>query len=112
MVIRKIIREVRRAAHLWPPRLRGRRSCWVKRLMNHPCRAKKRLLSHRVVGAGYIIQGRVIARAIRGTPRSEGLINWSKRLTVMVRFRILFWVFRRFGASVRLGRCGPSLSGE
>lgn len=72
----------------------------MKRLINQLWRAKKRLLSHRVVGAGYITQGRVMARAINGTPSSVGLINWSKRLTVMVRFRILFWVFRRFEASV------------
>lgn len=35
-VIRKIIKEVRRVAHLWPPRFKGKRSCWVKRLINQP----------------------------------------------------------------------------
>merc|ERR1711905_73777 len=32
--IKKSISEVRRVAHLWPARLRGVRSCWVKRLIN------------------------------------------------------------------------------
>ena len=35
-VIRKSIREVKRAAHLWPPRLMGRSNCWVKRFINQP----------------------------------------------------------------------------
>jgi hypothetical protein len=35
-VIRNSIREVSRAAHLWPPKLSGKRSCWVNRLINHP----------------------------------------------------------------------------
>lgn len=33
---RKIIKEVSIKAHLWPPGLIGRRSCWVKRLINQP----------------------------------------------------------------------------
>lgn len=28
-----------------------------------------------------------MARAIRGMPRSEGLMNWSKKLNVKVSFR-------------------------
>ena len=39
---------------------------------------------------GKRIQGRVRATAIRGIPRSVGLINWSKRLSVMFSFKALF----------------------
>lgn len=35
-VIKKIIKEVSKVAHLCPPKFNGRRSCWVKRLMNQP----------------------------------------------------------------------------
>ncbi len=28
--------------------------------------------------------------AIRGIPKYEGLMNWSKKLSVMIRFRALF----------------------
>lgn len=51
-VIRKIISDVKRAAHLCPPRLIGRSSCWVKRFMNQLWRVSSRLSSHRVVAAG------------------------------------------------------------
>jgi len=90
---RKIIKEASKVAHLCPSRFKGRRSCWVNRLINHAWRESKRLFNHRVEGAGNINQGREIARAARGIPRYEGLINWSKRLTVMVRLRSLFGVF-------------------
>lgn len=55
---------------------------------------------------GYRTQGNAIAMAIRGIPRYVGLINWSKKLSVMVRFRVLFLVFLCFGGWVRLGKCG------
>lgn len=32
--------------------------------------------------------GRLSARAIRGIPRCVGLMNWSKKLRIMVRFRV------------------------
>ena len=51
-VIRNTISEVNRAAHLWPPRLMGSRSCWVKRFMNQLCRVSVRLLSHRLGAVG------------------------------------------------------------
>ena len=51
-VIRKIIKEAKSAAHLWPPGLRGRRSCWVKRPINQPWRVSRRLLNHWRVTAG------------------------------------------------------------
>lgn len=87
-VIRNSIREVSRAAHLWPPRLSGKRSCWVNRLMNHPWRVIRRLFSHRAEGVGKRIHGRVNATAISGIPKYVGLINWSKKLSVMVSFRV------------------------
>lgn len=52
------------------------------------------------------------ARAIKGTPRNEGLINWSKKLSVMVRIRVLFWIFRCSEKWVRLGKCELKLLGE
>lgn len=104
--IRNSIKEVNKMAHLWPPKLRGRRSCCVNRLMNQLCRASKRLFNHRDVGVGKRIHGRVNARAIRGMPRKTGLINWSKKLSVMVSFKSLFWVFPRFEVWVRMGKCG------
>lgn len=38
-----------------------------------------------------------------------GLINWSKKLSVMVRIRILFEVFLCFEGLVRLGKNGRKL---
>lgn len=58
--------------------------------MNQLCRVSSRLFSHRVVGLGKSAHGSVNARAIRGIPRKTGLINWSKKLSVMVRFRSQF----------------------
>lgn len=51
-VIRKSIREARRVAHLWPPKLKGWKICWVKRLINHPWSVMRRLFNQRVVGFG------------------------------------------------------------
>ena len=50
--MRRIIREAKSAAHLWPPGFRGRSSCWVKRLRNHPWRVSSRLFSHWRVARG------------------------------------------------------------
>lgn len=68
-VIRKTTREVSISAQLCPPRLRGVRICWVNRLMNQLWRTSRRLCSHRRVGAGKKIQGKVRAIASSGTPR-------------------------------------------
>ena len=87
-VIRNSIKEVSITAHLWPPRFKGRRSCWVNRLINHPCSVIRRLFSHRAEGVGKRIHGRVSATAMSGMPRYVGLINWSKKLSVMVSFRV------------------------
>lgn len=54
------------------------------------------------MGVGKRIHGRRRARAIRGIPRKKGLINWSKKLNVMVSFRILFLVFLYFGGKFHL----------
>lgn len=58
--------------------------------MNQLCRVRRRLLSHRVVGLGKRAHGRVSAKAIRGMPRKTGLMNWSKKLSVMVSFKSQF----------------------
>lgn len=108
-VMRKSIKDVRMRAHLWPPTFRGKRSCCVNRLINQFCSVSKRLFIHRTCGAGSRIQGSVRARAIRGIPSNEGLINWSKKLSVMVRIRALFWIFPCFEGRVRLGKCGLKL---
>lgn len=110
-VIRNNIKDVRMRAHLCPPGFKGRRSCCVNRLMNQLCRVISRLFNHREEGVGKRIQGKLRARAIRGIPKNEGLINWSKKLNVMVRFRVLFWVFRCFEGWVRWGKCGLKLLG-
>lgn len=49
---------------------------------------------------------------MRGIPRYVGLINWSKKLSIMVNFRALFWVSLCFGVLGRLGRCVLELLGE
>lgn len=51
-VIKKIIRDVSRVAHLCPPKFKGRRSCWVKRLINQPWSVRSRLFNHRADGVG------------------------------------------------------------
>lgn len=68
----------------------GRSSCRVNILRNQLCKVNKRLLNHREAGVGRRIQGRSMASAIRGIPIRNGLENWSKKLTIMVRFRIVF----------------------
>lgn len=68
-VIRKVIREARRAAHLWPGEFTGKRSWWVTRFRNQFCRVKRRLVSHWDEGVGKRSQGRIVAIAIRGIPR-------------------------------------------
>lgn len=64
------------------------KSSWANRPMNQFCSVRSRLFSQRVVGVGNKTQGRVRARAIKGMPRNTGLINWSKKLSVMVSFRV------------------------
>lgn len=64
--------------------------------MNQLWRVSIRLFSQRDDGFGNRTQGRVSARAIRGIPRSVGLINWSKKLSVTVKLRGLFLVFLCF----------------
>ena len=52
MVIRKIINEANRSAHLCPPTFSGSISWFVNRLMNHPWSVISRLLIHRDDGVG------------------------------------------------------------
>ena len=68
-VVRNNIKEVSSSAHLCPFKLRGRRSCWVNRLMNQFCRVSRRLFSHREEGVGKNSRGRLRAKAISGIPR-------------------------------------------
>ena len=89
-VIKNTIREARRRAHLWPPTFRGWKICCVKLLINQLCRVNRRQLSHRTVGLGKRTQGSANAKAARGMPRKTGLINWSKKLSAMVRIRFQF----------------------
>lgn len=53
----------------------------------------KRLLIQREDRVGNKTQGSVRASTIKGIPRNVGLINWSKKLNVIVRLRGLFWGF-------------------
>lgn len=103
--IKKIINEARIVAHLWPPRLIGRKSWCTNCLMNQFCRVRRWFFTQREEGAGKRTQGKVRARAIRGIPRYTGLINWSKKLSVMVSFRGLSLVFERPGMLARWGMC-------
>lgn len=86
--IRKTPKDANMRAHLWPSCFSGRRSCCVNRPISQFCRVNRRLSNHRGLGVGKKIQGRRVAMAIRGMPRSVGLRNWSKKLGVMVRFRV------------------------
>lgn len=54
---------------------RGVRSCLAKRLINHPCNIKRRLLAHREVEVGRRVSGNIRARAIIGIPKYVGLKN-------------------------------------
>lgn len=105
-VIRKSIRDIKIRAHLWPPKLIGKSSWFVNRLINQLSRVKRRLFIQRDVGVGNKSQGSRRARAIKGIPRRTGLINWSKKLSVMVSFRILFLAFLYFGWWAHLEMCG------
>lgn len=68
------------------------KSSCANRPMNQFWSVSSRLFNHRVVGVGRSNQGRVSANAIRGMPKNTGLINWSKKLSAMVSFRVLLWV--------------------
>lgn len=84
---RKVMRDVRISAHLCPFLFRGVISCFVIRLMNHSWRVESRLVIHRLSRDGSRRAGNVIEMRISGIPRKDGLENWSKKLTFMVRFR-------------------------
>lgn len=87
--IKNNIKDANIRAHLCPGRFTGRKSSRVSRPINQFWRVSIRLFSHRVVGVGKSSQGRVRAKAIKGMPRHTGLMNWSKKLSVMVSFRVL-----------------------
>ena len=41
-----------------------------------------------------------------GIPRKDGLANWSKKLTIMVSFRVQFYVFLHLLGPAHLVLCG------
>lgn len=45
------------------------------------------------MGVGNKVHGSAIAIAISGTPKKEGLANWSKKLAIMVSLKVQFYVF-------------------
>lgn len=85
-----VISDVKMIDHWWPVLLMGSISCFVNRLIVHDWRVEKRLVNHRVFWVGKIIGGISMARVINGIPRVCGLMNWSKNVGFMVRFRSLY----------------------
>lgn len=65
----------------------------MNRLINQFCNVSTRLFIHREEGVGNMIQGIIMAKAINGTPKNIGLVNWSKKLNVIVSFKRLFLMF-------------------
>lgn len=59
----------------------------MNRLIVHHCKVERRLVNHRLFWAGKIIDGINKARIINGIPRICGLMNWSKNVGFMVRFK-------------------------
>ena len=51
---------------------------------------ERRLVSHRLFGVGRSRAGNSIESRISGIPKRQGLVNWSKKLRFMVRFRAGF----------------------
>lgn len=90
---RSVISDVRMIAHLCPFLFRGVISCFVIRFKNHSCRVDRRLVIHRLLGEGSSRAGNSMERRIRGIPMRHGLVNWSKKLIIMVRVKGGFlWV--------------------
>lgn len=48
---------------------------------------EKRLVIHRLLGVGISRAGNSIDSRISGIPSRHGLVNWSKKVMFMVRFR-------------------------
>lgn len=93
---RSIISDVRIIAHLCPFLFSGPISCFVIRLRSHSWRVDRRLVIHRLLGAGSSSAGNSIDGRIRGIPRRHGLVNWSKKLMIMVRVKGRFLWGRLF----------------
>lgn len=62
----------------------------MNELIIHDWSVEKRLVNHRVFWVGKIIDGISKARMVSGIPRICGLMNWSKNVRFMVRFRGLY----------------------
>lgn len=93
---RNTISDVRIRAHLCPPLFRGIISCLAMRWENHSWRVENRLVIHRLSGVGSRRAGNSIESRISGIPSRHGLVNWSKKLKFMVRFRGWFCWWWRF----------------
>uniref|UniRef100_A0A8B9MZ73 Uncharacterized protein n=1 Tax=Accipiter nisus TaxID=211598 RepID=A0A8B9MZ73_9AVES len=90
-----IISDTKIRAHLCPPLFRGSISCFVVRWMNHNWSVERRLVIHRLVGEGSSRVGNSIEIRMSGMPRRQGLVNWSKKLKIMVRlFRLVRFLGR------------------
>lgn len=72
---RKVIRDVRIRAHLWPALFRGIISCLVISWRNHSWRVDRRLLIQRLFGDGSSKVGNNRESRISGIPNSWGLAN-------------------------------------
>lgn len=111
IVSKKIIREANRVAHLWAGVFIGRSSSLVKRPRDQVWMVRRRLEIHWFVGVGYRSQGRAIASIIRGMPRHVGDANWSKKLSIMVKFRLFLVLSVCWGPNIGLAGCAPGLCG-
>lgn len=86
MLRRKVIKEVRRKAHLWAGMLSGSKSCLVNKVKNQFWEVIRRLLTHLAEGAGSNNQGVSMARRIMGMPEKVVEANWLNKSVIMVRF--------------------------
>lgn len=88
-----VINDVRIMDHWWPVLLIGSISCFVNELIVHDWSVERRLVNHRVFWVGKRVDGISRARVVNGIPRICGLMNWSKNVRFMVRFRGLCWFY-------------------
>lgn len=58
--------------------------------MNQSWRVERRFEIHWLLGDGSSSVGNNVETRISGIPRSDGLINWSKKLRFMVSFKKWF----------------------
>ena len=85
------ISDVNIRAHLCPALFSGIISCFVISWKNHSWRVERRLVIHRLPGVGSNRVGNSNESRIKGIPKRHGLVNWSKKLKFMVRFKERVW---------------------